>query len=100
MNEERQMTEQKIYFQWQNPALKETIYPRREVMLRHVLEFYKEIDLWAEYKHKQIDELSRDIEEYHANKEQTIKQAWDDYQDLLDYFSDKPLSRKIVDKIN
>lgn len=34
-----------IFFQWQNPQLRKTIYPFREQKLRDFLLFYKEIDL-------------------------------------------------------
>ena len=38
------------YFQWQNPILLKDIYPMRLQKLRDFLVFYKEADLWAEYK--------------------------------------------------
>ena len=44
-----------MYFQWQNEVLLKTIYPLREMKLRDFLVYYKEIDLWAEYKDKKID---------------------------------------------
>jgi hypothetical protein len=40
-----QMAEQ-IYFSWQNPVLRNTIYPFREQKLRDFLLTYREIDLW------------------------------------------------------
>lgn len=39
------MTQPKIYFQWQNPNLRATIYPYRDEKLRDFLLFYHEIDL-------------------------------------------------------
>ena len=44
-----------MYFQWQNEILLKTIYPLREMKLRDFLVYYKEIDLWAEYKDKKIE---------------------------------------------
>ncbi|MCX6081095.1 MAG: hypothetical protein NTW32_16320 [Chloroflexi bacterium] len=41
-----------LNFQWQNPFLMQTIYPLREMKLRDFLIFFREIDLWAEYKNK------------------------------------------------
>jgi len=38
-------TKPAVYFQWQNPHLRETIYPFREKKLRDFLLVYKEIDL-------------------------------------------------------
>ncbi|HSF83851.1 MAG TPA: LuxR C-terminal-related transcriptional regulator [Anaerolineales bacterium] len=39
------MADSPIYFQWQNPNLRKTIYPFREKKLRDFLLIYKEIDL-------------------------------------------------------
>lgn len=39
-----------MYFQWQNEVLRKTIYPMRLQKLRDFLLYYKEVDLWAEYK--------------------------------------------------
>lgn len=37
-----------IYFQWQNPVLRDTIYPFRKQKLQDVLLYFKEIDLWKQ----------------------------------------------------
>ncbi|UCH58257.1 MAG: hypothetical protein JSV61_08510 [Anaerolineales bacterium] len=42
------MADSPIYFQWQNPNLRKTIYPFREKKLREFLQIYKEIDLCRE----------------------------------------------------
>lgn len=80
------MTEQKIYFQWQNEVLAKTIYPLREMKLRHVLEYYMEIDVWREYKDKKIENLSSEVTAYHAKRKEVITNAVKDYANLLDYF--------------
>lgn len=46
------MTEEKIYFQWQNPFLRQKIYPCRNVELMDFLVTYKEADLVQESKSK------------------------------------------------
>ena len=46
-----------IYFQWQNPVLLKTIYPRRNRKLADFLIYSHEIDLWEEYKDKEINNL-------------------------------------------
>ncbi|HNB41835.1 MAG TPA: hypothetical protein PLG52_10070, partial [Anaerolineales bacterium] len=51
-------------FQWQNPNLLKSIYPMRLQKLRDFLVFYKEADLWAEYKNKDISTLAADVKEY------------------------------------
>jgi hypothetical protein len=40
----------KIFFQWQNPVLRESIYPFRKEKLRDFLRYYYEIDLVSDYK--------------------------------------------------
>ena len=46
------MTENKIYFQWQNPFLRSKIYPSRNVEMMEFLVTYKEADLVQESKTK------------------------------------------------
>ena len=52
------------HFQWQNPILLKDIYPMRLQKLRDFLIFYKEADLWAEYKDKNISALAADVKAY------------------------------------
>ena len=56
------MPEPQIYFQWQNEELLKTIYPLRRMNLRNSLEYFMEIDLWAQYKDKKLADLSDDID--------------------------------------
>ena len=58
-----------MYFQWQNEVLLKTIYPLREMKLRDFLVYYKEIDLWAEYKDKKIEALQADVDAYIAARQ-------------------------------
>ncbi len=58
-----------MYFQWQNEVLLKTIYPLREMKLRDFLVYYKEIDLWAEYKVRKIENLQADLQTYIAARE-------------------------------
>jgi hypothetical protein len=74
---------EEFYFQWQNDVLRTTIYPRREVMLTNFLVFYREIELWAEYKNKDI---SGEINDYHEQKKLAVEQAVRDYLDARKYF--------------
>ena len=64
---------EEIYFQWQNDVLRTTIYPRREVMLTNFLVFYWEIELWAEYKNKDI---SGEIKDYHGRLPALPRSGW------------------------
>ena len=50
-----------MYFQWQNDVLVKTIYPMRDVKLRDFLGFYAEIDIWKQYKGKDINTLGADV---------------------------------------
>ncbi len=43
-------------YQWQNPHLLKTIYPFRDSKLRDFLLVYKEVDLWASLKSKDVDD--------------------------------------------
>ena len=61
------------YFQWQNDILLKDIYPMRLVKLRDVLVFFKEADLWAEYKNKNIAALTADVAEYKRGMEAARK---------------------------
>ena len=45
-----------LYFQWQNDVLRKSIYPLREMKLRDFLVYFKEIEVWAEYKNKDIND--------------------------------------------
>ena len=80
------MAEQKIYFQWQNEVLEKTIYPLRRMNLRNTLEYYMEIDLWAQYKNRKLTDLAADITAYHERKKLVIARALKDYKDTLAYF--------------
>jgi hypothetical protein len=51
-------------FQWQNEILCKTIYPMRLQKLRDFLIFYKEADLWAEFKNRDISTLAAEVKEY------------------------------------
>ena len=102
------MAEQKIYFQWQNEVLEKTIYPLRLMKLRHVLEYYMEIDLWKEYKDKKPEDLADDITRYHTRKKEVITRAVKDFNDLLAYFMEafvpqvepaKPVDEKVLAKV-
>ena len=48
-------SETSVKYQWQNPHLRKTIYPFREMKLRDFLLIYKEIDLWKAMKDKPVD---------------------------------------------
>ncbi len=75
-----------MYFQWQNEVLLKTIYPLREMKLRDFLVYYKEIDLWAEYKDKKIETLQADINAYIAARQSALVIAYTAYQTLYAYF--------------
>ena len=46
------MATETYYYAWQNPVLRNTIYPFREMKLRDFLLIYKEVDLWTQNKSK------------------------------------------------
>lgn len=79
------MAEQ-LYFQWQNDVLCKTIYPMREPKLRDFLVYYLEIDLWAQYKDKDIASLKTEVDAYIKAQEDAAITAFKTYKKLRDYF--------------
>ena len=75
-----------LYFQWQNEYLCKTIYPMRETKLRDFLVYYKEVDLWAEYKNKDISTLKADVEAYENGLETARIIEFKKYTSLRGYF--------------
>lgn len=50
-----------VFFQWQNPVLRDTIYPFRKEKLRDFLRYFYEIDLWKKYRDSgQLDQALKD----------------------------------------
>ena len=86
------MTEKKIYFQWQNEELRKTIYPLRTMNLRNTLEYFMEIDLWKQYKDKQVEDMPEVVERYHEKKAAIVRQANEDYETRRDYFCKTQIS--------
>lgn len=87
-----------FYFQWQNPVLRETIYPFRMRKLLDVLLYYYEIDLWQKMGETPVnpqiaaelirerERLSNQLEQAKAEKEQVapaLKALQQKYRDKL-----------------
>ncbi|MBM3124613.1 MAG: twin-arginine translocation signal domain-containing protein [Chloroflexi bacterium] len=78
-----------FYFQWQNDFLRKTIYPMREVKLRDFLVYYKEVDIWAQYKGRDINALSGEVKTYINEWQENAAAALKEYLQLRDYFLTK-----------
>ena len=78
-------------FQWQNPTLLKTIYPMRIAKLRDFLIFYKEADLWAEYKDKDISTLAADVKVYEDGMDAARAAGFKQYSSLKTYFMTKDI---------
>jgi hypothetical protein len=76
-----------MYFQWQNPVLLRTIYPRRNRKLADFLIYCKEIDLWREHKDKEIREQER--AEYIAERDEVVMTAYKSYKTEYAYFTNE-----------
>ena len=76
----------KLSFQWQNEILLNDIYPMRLVKLRDFLVFYKEADLWREYKNKDISTLAADVKEYEDGMDYARVAAYKRYSSFKNYF--------------
>ena len=75
-----------MYFQWQNEVLCKTIYPMRLNKLRDFLVYYKEVDLWAEYKNKDIATLQTDVQAYIKGMENARIGEFKKYSTMKNYF--------------
>ena len=75
-----------MYFQWQNEVLCKTIYPMRLTKLRDFLVFYKEVDLWAEYRNKNIAMLQADVQAYVQGMGTACMEDFKKYSTLKAYF--------------
>ena len=87
------------HFQWQNPILLKDIYPMRLQKLRDFLIFYKEADLWAEYKDKNVSALAADVKAYEAGMTSARAAELKQYADLKAYFLTKDV-RSLFSKYN
>lgn len=76
-------------FQWQNPILLKDIYPMRLQKLRDFLIYYKEADLWAEYKNKDISALAADVAEFEKGMSAARAAELKQYSDLKRFFQTK-----------
>ena len=76
-------------FQWQNPILLKDIYPMRLQKLRDFLLFYKEADLWAQYRNTNISALAADVREYEAGMAAARAAELKQYSDLKKHFLTK-----------
>lgn len=82
------MPEPKIYFQWQNEYLLQTIYPLRETKLRDFLVSFFEIDIWKKYRDKTPQDIPEDVKAYCIAAKQKLEQAYATYQELEAYLLD------------
>ena len=78
-----------LYFQWQNEVLCKTIYPMREPKLRDFLTYYMEIDIWKQYKDKDIPSLKPEVDAYLKAQEAAAITAYKSYKVLREYFQVK-----------
>jgi DNA-binding CsgD family transcriptional regulator len=67
---------QNYYFQWQNPVLRETIYPFRTRKLLDVLLYYYEIDLWRRMGKAPVDpKIASELTREHDRLSSQLAQA-------------------------
>lgn len=70
-------------YQWQNPVLRETIYPFREIKLREFLLIYEEIDLWKEMAGGPVDpKIAREITQEREGLQTALSKAEQDKQSV------------------
>lgn len=78
-----------LYFQWQNEILCKTIYPMREPKLRDFLIYYMEIDVWKQYKGRDIATLKTEVDAYLSAQDAAAVTAYKSYKVLREYFQVK-----------
>ena len=70
------MADPAYYFQWQNPILRETIYPFRMRKLLDVLLYYHESDLWRKMSKSPVDpKVAAELTQERARLETQLAQA-------------------------
>ena len=100
----------KFRYAWQNPVLRDTIYPFRDQKLRDFLLAYQEIDWWAEVQHgdgfPEIEAKIRstwpqlNAERSQAQIDLTASQAaLDMLEEQLDKFDRQPVIRDLIIKL-
>ncbi len=72
------------YFQWQNKFLLETIYPRRNRKLADFLIYCREIELWEEFKDKELTE--EEVRAYREDRDRAVITAYKSYKTEYEYF--------------
>ncbi len=87
---------EEIYFQWQNEHLLKTIYPLREMKLRDFLVYFYEIDIWAQYKDKKLDDIRDEVNAYIAAQRMKLVKALDRYQFLFEYFTKEDVTEEYL----
>ena len=87
-----------MYFQWQNEILLKTIYPLREMKLRDFLVYCQEIDLWADYKDKKIEDLQPEVQAYRAARQKAVTSAYQSYKTQYAYFTGEDVRTKYMGK--
>ena len=75
-----------IFYQWQNEHLLHTIYPLREMKLRDFLLHYQEIDLWAAYKEKKIQDIPEEVTAFRAAQIKMATSSQTEFDEFVDYF--------------
>jgi len=83
-------------FQWQNPQLLKDIYPMRLPKLRDFLIFYKEVDLWNQYKDRDISILAAEVKEYDDGMDLARLTEFKKYTSLKSYFMTKDVSSLFI----
>jgi hypothetical protein len=87
-----------MYFQWQNKFLLKTIYPRRNRKLADFLIYCQEIDVWEQYKNKDVANLGAEVDAYIANRENAVITAYKSYKTEYSYFTNEEMCKWYLGK--
>ena len=79
---------EKIFFQWQNKTLLETIYPKRKEKLIDFLVHFEEIELWKRHEKMPKAEFERRKNQYEEKQADVLKAIVKVYNKEKNYFLD------------
>ena len=79
---------EKIFFQWQNKTLLETIYPKRKEKLIDFLLHFEEIELWKRHEKMPKDEFERRKKQYEEKQAEVLEAIVKVYNKEKNYFLD------------
>lgn len=81
------LNDKPVNFQWQNDALRKTIYPLRETKLHDFLVYFYEIEIWEDnYCKKELEDIPEEVAAYQKSQQEKWNVASHNHSTLKEYF--------------